>query len=186
MPHRELIGAFSGFSTCKYSGKTPADNPPGIGWGSRAPSGPLRTSKTQVHVSVGQAVMCFHCSQLLTQAAEPTHGNPSGFHCELEKGPPSSGWTWCVAHLPSPHLAQAQCSQLSPHHYWPGRGENCLRNRKKQFCISCEVYRCVICLFPLHWGSGILFLLPMAPLCHLQVKNPETSEELSWNCLDSS
>ena len=62
----------------------------------------------------------------------------------------------------------------------------CLRNRKKQFRVSCEVYRCAICLFPLHWGSGILFSLPMAPLCHLRVKNPETSGELSWDCLGSS
>ena len=177
MLHRELIGAFSDSSTCKYSGETSADDPPGTGWGSWAPSGPLRTASTRAHVSVGQAIMCFRCSRLLSRAAEPTHGQRFWFSL-LVLGQrfwfsPRRALLPLGVYDVLPNLPQLSRPRHSDQSYW--KGENCLRNRKKQFCISCEVYRCVICLFPLHWGSGILFfLLSMAPLCYLWVKNPET------------
>ena len=103
MLHRELIGAFSASSTCKYSGETPLTTLLAQGEGAERPAGP-RTARTRVRVPVGQAILCFRCSRLLSRAAEPTRGQRFWFSLWVTEGP-SFLWghmTCCPPSLSSP------------------------------------------------------------------------------------
>lgn len=156
-------------STCRYLGKTPCWQPSWQRVRSRAPSSPRGTVRSCTVRRPSRDVL--HCSQLLTRQQSPPMASPfSGFHCGLDKGPPSSAWTWCVpTHLqpaPARHSAHSWVHTTTEATYLPGGRE--LSGGTERSKSAAFFVRSVDVPFVsfLHWGSGDSFSLPMAPLCH--------------------